>query len=337
MRYRTLLEVRLQHLYYADHICHDLSIEPTADTQARLRKHRCAFKALPDGLRIWIAVTDQGAPYIGLPQELVLDFHLKLNNPNFALLTDLTAHYRAINPTYTNRGASPQLALETRSVTVIDTLTVREKSASETFLLSAQPAPDLEIKDFKIEQLGRITKPIGYEPAARVIRVNTLKAAQGKSFTAAYPTAGSTHAASFAAVEIHHDTAAPEPVVYQIVFTARAARWVYTIVTDRDEGTFKIRDQDSPDLQFNPYSQSSPWAGQLAQSFPAFRQIEFISDQPLSCQQTARKGLQLYLDNQLVMKALPNPSPHSLGMVTVGGSRSRPEEAFHQVIKYVIR
>ena len=106
MRFLPLFSVHLRHPYYADGRCTDFDIAPTLPTQRLLTNMRCVLKAMPDGLRVLTAVTDQGVPFIPLPQDATWAFHLQLQHPDFILCTDLTAR-PPTPPLYTNAGLSP--------------------------------------------------------------------------------------------------------------------------------------------------------------------------------------------------------------------------------------
>jgi hypothetical protein len=105
MKFLPLFSVHLRHPYYADGRCTDFDIEPTWPTQRLLTNTRCVLKAMPDGLCVLMAVTDQGEPFIPLPQDATWAFHLRLQQPDFVLCTDLTAR-PSTALLYTNAGLS---------------------------------------------------------------------------------------------------------------------------------------------------------------------------------------------------------------------------------------
>lgn len=94
MKYLPFIELRLKHTYYTNERCPDFEIEPTPDTHQLLKNYRCVFKALPDGMRILIAATNNGegklVPLIPLQTGLNFSFYLRLQNPDFPLFTDIT-------------------------------------------------------------------------------------------------------------------------------------------------------------------------------------------------------------------------------------------------------
>ena len=62
MKFLPLFRVHLTHSYYTDGRCTDFDIEPTLHTQRLLTNTRCVLQAMPDGIRVLTAVTDQGVP-----------------------------------------------------------------------------------------------------------------------------------------------------------------------------------------------------------------------------------------------------------------------------------
>ncbi len=116
MRFLAVFVVHLAHPYYADGRCLDFQIEPTPPTQRLLRNHRCVLKPRPNGVQVLSAVNAQGDPLIPWQPGVTLTFHLRLQNPDFALFTDLSEITQTTAPRFTNADLSPvddhlQLAL----------------------------------------------------------------------------------------------------------------------------------------------------------------------------------------------------------------------------------
>lgn len=117
MRHAAIVEVLLRHAFYADGRCADLAIEPSADTARLLGNHRCLARSSPDGIRVLTPLDPQGAaarPFLPLPADAVLLFHLRLRNPDFALFTDLAGLSGHEAPLFTSAGAAAGSAGELR-------------------------------------------------------------------------------------------------------------------------------------------------------------------------------------------------------------------------------
>src|SRR6476619_268342 len=102
MKYLPLLNLYLTHTYHADGRCPDFRIAPTLETQRLLDNYRCVLKPLPNGIRALMAVADDGAPLIPLRKGMTFAFQLWLQNPDFAMFTDLTEIAKTVAPVYTN-------------------------------------------------------------------------------------------------------------------------------------------------------------------------------------------------------------------------------------------
>lgn len=338
MKYLPLLELHLLHPYYVDQRCPDFVIEPTVVTQQLVSNQRGVLKYVPDGLRLLLLVDDQNAPFIPLPADLALTFRLKLQNPDFALFTDLTTYHQLTNPVYSNTTTANPVALTLgdRRIPSTESLTVRQAAATEMFVLSGRPLPDLQVADFALDGLGTVKQPSGYDAATKILTINTQAAAANTPFTVTYAAAVAPPSGVFAEVELHYGAGAPPitagAVQYRISFAAKQARWQYYLVTDRTQGTFSINDQNSPSIGFTVETLGSSadtlTAQMLAQQYPTLQRLRFTSDQTLPCQTSARKSFQLKLDKQVIINVLPNPSLHNF-------SAANNEEVLYQIVKYV--
>jgi hypothetical protein len=106
MKFFPIFSLQLLHPYYRDGRCLDFAIEPTPETQRLLKNHRCVLKTAPNGLRVLSGGNAQHAPLIPLRKGTIFSFHLRLQNPDFALFTDLSEITSKPAPVYTNTEAS---------------------------------------------------------------------------------------------------------------------------------------------------------------------------------------------------------------------------------------
>ena len=112
MKFSAAFDLRLKHEYYTDQRCMDFVIEIPPDTRGLLKNYRCIVKDLPDGVRMLTATTDAGKAYINFPEILKLRFYLRLDNPDFALFTDLAGMNKLPAPLYTNAESNPDQGSE---------------------------------------------------------------------------------------------------------------------------------------------------------------------------------------------------------------------------------
>ena len=341
MKFLSLFRLDLNHPFYTDGRCLDFEITPTPETQRLLKNHRCILKVFPSGFGVLIAATEQNAPFIPLGQEATFGFYLRLQNPDFALFTELTALRQHAAPVFTNAqmgaGDSTSLALVFRQIEASERFTVVQPAEVDRFTLGGQPLANLQLTDFSVEGLESITHPTAYDAGAKIITVDSTPASPNDTFVITYPIVPPRQPGVLAEVEIHNNASLPAvadgPGLFQIAFEAKRVRWKYFVVTDNSSATFTIADNgDTPvlfsdtnrtDLNQNPDA-SDKIASMLAEQYPAMQRFRFVSDDLIDCRQQARKSLQLLLDGSKVVDPLPNPS---LRNFTTG-------DALYQVVKY---
>jgi hypothetical protein len=107
VKHAPILDLRVTHTFYTDGTCPDLAIEPSAETARLLRNHRCVLGSSPSGVRVQTALAPAtGQPFLPLPADAVLRFHLVLQNRGFDLFTDLGAVSALASPLFTNAAPS---------------------------------------------------------------------------------------------------------------------------------------------------------------------------------------------------------------------------------------
>jgi hypothetical protein len=344
MKYLQLLSLEITHEYYADQRCTDFQIVPAAATQTLLRNSRCIVKSFPNAIRILIPVSDQGIPFISLSEQLILTFELRLENPDFALFTDLTEMSAVEFPAYTNSGVTPNLHLVSRPAKITESLVVSRPAEKEQFVLSSKPRPNLQPDGFDIQGLGAVSHPESFDPATKIITLNSKSAAPGSPFAVTYFSAPTLNRNVFAYVEISFadplmrklDT----PKTFRVVFTAKHARWKYYVVLDNNTLSPTIEDKDKV-VTFNESTDlskvsdpSDEIAKKLMEQYPNRRYFRFVSDSFIPCRQTTRKAVQLQLNGEKVVGTLPNPSFQNY---TIDLRNSKKELSLYHIVQYFAR
>jgi hypothetical protein len=355
MKFLPLLDLQVIHTYYADKLCPDFAIAPTSDTDRRLRNHRCTITPLGNGTRLFTAVTAEGKPLIPLPAALRLAFHLRLRNPDFALVTEPTQMGQPGVQRFTKQagdgGAPVVLALQSLQAWTTDRFLVQQPSAAEPYVLHGRPQPGVQTTDFVLKGAISVTAPASFDEAAKLLTVNSSGRLPGDAFTVTYPSVPALPADVWAEVEIFTDDAltslAQGPGQFHITFNARPARWIYYVITDAISGELTIQDSEtSAPISFSPANRTH-FNGQLegadalvqrlAQQYPNRHYWRFISDGEVVCQERARKSLQLFIDSEAVLKALPTPSPRNDWNFSAGatGNGATPTNgSLYQVVTY---
>ena len=284
---------------------------------------------------------------------MTFGFHLRLQNPDFVLFTNLQEISQILSPIYTNAnintGNPVQLVLSARRIRTNEIFTVDQPATDDRFTLSGHPIPGLKHTDFTIEGLGAITSPAHYDASAKIITVNSESASQDDSFKVTYETVSKLNKNIFADVEILYNDSLPDiaagPDEFHIAFTAKEARWKYYIIATSNGTNFRIEDKDASPILFSDKNQtnlnqqpdsSDDVAIALAEQYPDMQRTRLVSDGLTPCQQQARKSIQLYLGNDQVAGALPNPSLRNYSTIDVKKNGNlQKQHALFQVVKYI--
>lgn len=107
IKYNMLFTLELLHGYYANRLCTDFVIMPSAKTAAVLQGYKMIAKQYENSLYVGIATNDTGTPIIKPAEGTPLTFFLQLTNPLFFNFTNLPFAYPSGKLYYfTNRVAN---------------------------------------------------------------------------------------------------------------------------------------------------------------------------------------------------------------------------------------
>lgn len=344
MSFRPVFSLHLIHRYYSDGICPDFLIEPTSDTDRRLRNHRCVLKAGPNWIRAYME-----PDLIPLEQGETFEFSLRLRNPNFALFTDMREVSSMAAPLYTNVEAAASstrttLSLKSRPMLHRGLLVVDEPVADARFSLSVPPLTGLSNDHFRVASLGSVTQVADYNEAEGFIILNTSGVKKGAVFKIEYPISPPLRRDVFADVEIcvnKPDQEGQKPALgeYQIEFEPKQARWIYYLVTNHSADQFGIEGKGpdaisftATDLKLQP-DPTDEIASSLANQHGDSKRFRFVSDELVECRQAARKNIQLrggadLASSSVLAAVLPNPSLGNL-------STTDQHDSLFQIFRYV--
>ena len=91
--YKILFQIDLEHDYYSDLQCKDFSVIPSEETEKLLKANQLLIKTLGSRLVALIKVktqgTDKNKPLFAINPTDKFLFYLVLNNPRFAIITNL--------------------------------------------------------------------------------------------------------------------------------------------------------------------------------------------------------------------------------------------------------
>lgn len=354
MRQLPLFAIRVRHDVHADRVCRDIALLPTGPTARLFERHRLRLQATPDGIAV-SAVSDEGGrqPLIALPLGQVFAFDLAVRNPAFLHHTEPGALAAMRAPVYRNTEAGGAVLQPVdRETWGGETLVAVAKARKARYALAGRPlARDGDASkaprpaDFDLVKPGRSTKAWAYDVASKTITVGSVQA--GQQLLLRYRTAAPKDRRVFATIELRYHAGLPAPgqaqVPFEIRFQARAARWAYYLVTDRT-GDYTIVDARpaGPPLTFSAAQRTvlgpadeagDPCAQALARQHADLTRIRFLSDQPVPCSSTARRGLELRLDGETVLAAMPNPPfEHAARIRRQAAGTPQIDDVFHQVV-----
>jgi hypothetical protein len=345
MKFLAVFTLRLKHRYYADNRCRDLQIEPTARTERFLKNQRCIMKPLPDGIQVFTPVDDKGNSLISMPGNAIFIFRLRLVHPDFPLFTEMAEITSKSAPLFTNAGmnvnsSAISLTLSERAESHTEILPLCEHESNVTFILGGRPLDGITLNQFTLQGLDENSKLLAYDPGKKEITVHVAAAPKDRVFTVNYPVKPRRAGGVFAEVAIHNNASMPKPgdegFEFQIWFEAKKAKWMYYFVTDLSvtPGAFAIAPGDSTfALKFSevPADSSDTLAKALEAQYPkeeGFTLTRLVSEQSVSCQQTAIRGLRLTQGDQPIFDALPNPAIRNFCAV-------QGQDGFFEVVKKI--
>jgi hypothetical protein len=354
MKFLTVFTLRIKHTYYADTRCRDFQIEPTAETERFLQNQRCIMKPLPDGIQLVTPLDDKGESLISMSANATFAFRLRLTNPDLPLFTDISEITSKSAPLFTNDGLkldnsgslgkgpgsqAIELSLSERAESDTELSLLRENESSARFVLAGRPADKIDVNRFTLQGLDGDPK-LTYSPGNKEITVDVAAAPKDRVFSVSYPVKPRLARGVFAEVEIHNNESMPKlgdaQPEFQVRFEAKKANWIYYFVTDLSptRGAFAIASDPSvTTLKFSaiPADDSDTLAKALMAQFPTeagFSLNRFVSDQPVSCQERAIKGLHLKQADQTIFEVLPNPATRNFCAV-------QGQDGFFQVLKRI--
>ncbi|KAA3613658.1 MAG: hypothetical protein DWQ05_15365 [Calditrichaeota bacterium] len=344
-RYRPLLSLKIEHEYYSDRRCDDLTFHTLPETDQLLRNHRCIVKHRGDGIDILTQVKEDNSAFLRIAPGNKMRFLLRLDNARFPLFTDLREYGNKSKPVFKNESDSEILLLKSQVKYVTEKHVIIEPKRNDAYTLRGQPARELTSDDFVIEGLPE-SKPSSIDLRTKVFVVDTESMRINDHFEVKYATKPALEKNVFAHVEISVDESFPlildKPGKFLIKFKAKKAKWLYYVLTDfqngNNENQLSLKDSDlnSP-LEFTeesiPENSVHETVTELKKRYPKLNLTGFRSGTAIPCSQTPKKTLQLLVDDEPVIAMLANPALSNFSPSTQVQTQSE-NQLFH-VIKYL--
>lgn len=340
MPIRPLVEIAVDHAYFATGHFAGAVIAPDSATVARLRGLRLFAKARPGGLGLFIDLGDDGKPRLAVPDKTPLRFDLMLPSVAITTATDLAA----IGPgsVFTDNGvaADQPLKLIERQTRVKESLS--KPAGAQALSLAGRPLSTAAVPDFTVLAPAAGVAVSGYDVASNQV---SLTGPAGL-VTIEYPVKPVARPGVLVPIEISigADTvtqaANGKPRRVAVALKPATAQWVYHLITDLANPLSDWRIQTGngggPQVTFNTAgsaelglgSTDDPFGVNLVRLSVPLRVLRFLSVAPVAASEVVARRVALFAGQHQLFPALPNPSPAELRMI--GG-----KPAFGAVIRFV--
>lgn len=337
MPIKPLVEIRVEHPFFASGLCAGARVVPQPASAARLRGLRLLARETGGGLVVLVELMADGKAIVPIPATS-LRFDLLGLPRELAEATDLTGI--AAGTVFTDAGTAKPMKASAPEARARET--VVKPAGDTTIVLAGTPREGSAATAFRILQPADGVRVTAYEPASKSVRLDGP--AGPVEFD--YPVAPQTAPGTLAAIEIGigpemvAKAAAGKPRRLTIALKAAAARWCYHLVTDLPNPLADWRiahpAADGPPANFAAGGvaeiaapdAADPFGSELLQRSAPLRVLRFLSDAPVACSETRARRLALFAGDRQLFTALPNPPPTALRLV--GG---RP--AFGEVLRFV--
>lgn len=336
MPIKVLLEIRVEHPFYASGLCSAARVVPGSATASRLRGLRVMAKRSAGGLTLLADFAGDGATIVPITAA-ALGFDLLQLPDELLAATDLMDI--APGTVFTDAGAGKPMKpvpREERSREMI-----AKPAGQVPVVLRGRPAPGTKAADFQVLSPAGIAVK-SYDPASNRI---TLAGPAG-DVEIDYPVAPRPALGSLAAIEIGIGpdvvarAAAGNPRRFTIALKTAAAPWCYHLVTDLPNPLAEWRIThpagDGPAANFTGNAVAEIAAADPADQFGSdlsrrsapLRVLRFVSDAPVACSEARARRMALFAGDHQLFTALPNPSPAQVRLLS-----GKP--AFGEVLRFV--
>lgn len=329
MRFAPLFRFRVRHGYYPGDLCPDFAVTPDSDTLRLLGNHRGRFLAKPDGGQILLAADAQRRPLIPVPDAAVFRFQLRLRNPDFALFTSVPILSGGSPVVFRRRGPRPTsgpvvLSAESPLVDHRQRWEWPGGAGELRLALPLPPAPSALPADFRVEGVSLASAPV-FRAGDRLLVLRATPVATPREIQVTYPVIPRRAAGVTAHAEIRREDLPADPdanLEVDVVFTAKAVRWKYYLVTQGANGGtgYAIESTGLPAFAAAPADPNDDLRATLAREYPAadgFTISSFLSSELIPCRTAPTGQLSLKKGAEVVLSPLPTPLLQNL--CAVGG------------------
>ena len=308
-QYQLQCTIEIQHSFYADMVCHDITLQPSKATSELMRNSNCLFKQRTHGIQLFCLQNNSTNQ-----KPLTLTFYLFVKNQKFYNITDLPIAETNDSGFYSFQNRSGESALSKRpSVTKADQLPLRP--ARFTHRLDEKTSSDFEIRSNSGKTVQKITltdsEEILIDISSETEGVYNLWN-NGETLFVWYSSLENFTTPPWGVLTLEL-TAVKEdeaPPVYQLSFNARKAIWRYFIIDKREDQQVYLS------IECSEISREFKDMGvqELADGSEA-RLFSLDSQNPIPFEENSKKKINLMSGSKTLMSHLPIPSPESIQMI----------------------
>jgi hypothetical protein len=326
--YRSLFTIACRHDFYEDGICPDLAIEPTAECQQVLYRHRLWWRGRENGIVIISenqrTETGDLAPRISVSDNTRFNFVLKLKNPYFLNISQVNQNFIQSKSVFVFTASETATQAEDGTVTIHDGALSNGvipdnlmQVVSKVFQLpidqslnTVRVAIENEIAEVLFSvypQASNTSVTIDLQSFSEGIYLLRSFDATGEevAFTRVFSSESSTTSGLFGFVQIPYVASLVEPI-YLLNFASRQINWLYQIRV----GEIAIAHPDNLDL--NNIELSSIPVSFNRQVDAVARIVSFVSDTRIPLRQQPYRGIELsYVSDggtEILIPNMPNPN-----------------------------
>lgn len=139
--------------------------------------------------------------------------------------------------------------------------------------------------------------------------------------------------AIFAKLEIHLNATEIGGQDFELGFAAKSARWVYYLVTNQNGADYSVVGPGAEIIWMQGDGRDKVF-DKLAQQYPGMKRMRFVSPQPMSCQESGVRQIQLLFGGNTLIESLPNPSWRNFFQTEIMAGETDVDAIFH-VVKYI--
>ena len=332
--YQPLFTIACRHDFYKNGVCPDLTVEPTAECQRILSRHRLWCKATENGILVISENqrTDMGdlVPRVSIAENTRFTFVLKLENSYFFNITQVNQNFVQANSAFIFTASETATPAEDGTVSIHDGA-LSDGAIPDNLMIVVDKvfqfpiAQSLDIVRVAVEdEVPQELFALNVQPTDSSVTIDLQGFAEGIyqlrnfdstgteiSLTRVFSSASRMTSQLFGLVQIPYVSSLEEPI-YTLNFANRQINWQYEIevreIAAEHPDNLEL-DNIELDLASNPFNPAVTFNKEVD---VAARKVSFVSNQRIPLRQQPYTGIQLSYaadgDSEILIPNMPNPT-----------------------------